>query len=1567
MEGIARFGPTGGNITPVSIALPGAACINVAGLSLQGLPTRSLGGRTDTDDADFLACENLRNVTVRGGSVSLAPASGRWAQSTDAEFRLGRSENLNISDGVRLARGPLYQELKGDRAVSPTNKGQYRPRIARGPLGTFIMVWEDYRSGSDLDIYARFFYSDFTSGPEIAVCNARGHQHSPAITSDALGNFYVLWQDERNGDFDIFGRRYDRWGSPVGEEFVVCTTEGEQEKPSVTAGPGGTLLAAWEDSRSGKTYGIRARLLDYTGAPLKDEISFSNELFDLKSPSVCTVAGGFAMVWENWTNSTGVDIDGVMLDGAAVPLTSPFTICNAHGNQSSPAAAALGDGRWMVVWEDTRGGCGSDIKARRLEADGSAAGPEEPICTAPGDQLRPSISTDELLGAVVAWEDRRSGGADVYFKRLTLTFETIGTEALASAEKWSEESPACLLLPSGNITIAWSDWRAVPPELHMKLLGEPIYAYTSGELTGPEIPCFAATYGSVCLCITLPHAGRSPFNTTGFELDVLDGQEGYVLQSGLKTGDHVMVDPGVHESIRLRIRLWTKDGNITPVLHAWSLGTSIDETFDVPNGGTFSGTRVRDGELELEDDGVLKALGGDVAVKSGETDSYQVAVAKLQDGSGDYVAVWQEGSGPSADIMARRFSSSGEPVSAEIPVCTAPGLQEEPSVAVDLNGVIIVVWADNRSGRDRDIYCRRFDPYGVPLGVELLVCGTAGDQTSPEVATDLQNSFVIVWTDHSQAYSSIYIAKYTPDCKLLHSATEVAWTQHNILQPALATDGYNRIIVAWADYRAGTGGNYDIYAAILDPECEPVPGGREIAVCTRPGAQFSPALAVDGTGSFIVAYADAMNPLDANVLARRFDRSGSPVTGELVISSQPGDQGEPSVVFDDDGNFIAVWHSLGDGFDVLGRHFGPSGAPLGPEFVVCNVKNVEGEPADQMHPVIAGGPENEFVVAWVDNRPKYDMDIWAKTYGFPGHVTSGTYLSPAYDLVHTPLSLDNAGWQASLPPGTSVSVSIRTGPDGSRWSDWEPVPASSGPLSTPPARFVQWALVLSTAEKTFTPSVESFFVRYTTYATNGSLTSPPLNLTFSVDEVAVSWRASLNGGGLVVEASVDDGATWMSSNNGAPASVRGLSPRPVLRYRVFMYSNGSSSPVLEEVNISWLLESCPLDPWLDIGGDGSREWSFEGRFNQTVRLNRLEDVLNGLLAASGATGTVLLPVVLHSSAAGLIKVFDLVINLNTPPEILSWSPEAGELEIIEGERVSFWVEARDRDGDALSYVWSVNGRPLGKRGDFLFTTDFSSRGTYEIRAEVSDGPSAVNRTWTVRVLNLNRPPELNWFPEGRVVINETESATFWVVVADPDGDNISVVWLLDGSVVYSGAVYEYSTGYESSGEHKVSVLVSDGEAVVGHNWSVTVLNRNRPPGIVSCIPERAVEVRLRRGATASFSVEAVDPDGDELRFAWKINGRTVQGEDRPVFVCGRGLEPGVYTVSVEVSDGLASVYGHWSLRVVPGGGAATGAGAPALLLAAAGGLALVAVALVALLRTRQRQRGPDTRPRRSER
>jgi prepilin-type N-terminal cleavage/methylation domain-containing protein len=162
---------------------------------------------------------------------------------------------------IRVNRNPLSDGTK-----------QSEPELAIDSTDNIYVVWTDERNGNH-DIYAQKYD---TSGAALwasdILINTDGgttNQYSPDIAIDSTDNIYVVWTDERNGNQDIYAQKYDTDGSALWAEDLrvnIDTGTSAQYNPAITINPADdNPYVSWQDDRNGNL-DIYASNLEQYGA-----------------------------------------------------------------------------------------------------------------------------------------------------------------------------------------------------------------------------------------------------------------------------------------------------------------------------------------------------------------------------------------------------------------------------------------------------------------------------------------------------------------------------------------------------------------------------------------------------------------------------------------------------------------------------------------------------------------------------------------------------------------------------------------------------------------------------------------------------------------------------------------------------------------------------------------------------------------------------------------------------------------------------------------------------------------------------------------------------------------------------------------------------------------------------------------------------------------------------------------------------------------------------------------------------------------------------------------------------
>ena len=95
--------------------------------------------------------------------------------------------------------------------VCTATNDQEFPQIVSDGAGGAIVIWQDYRSGIDYDVYAQHVTATGVVDPiwplnGVAICTATNEQQLPQLVSDGAGGAIVTWYDYRSGSSDIYAQ-----------------------------------------------------------------------------------------------------------------------------------------------------------------------------------------------------------------------------------------------------------------------------------------------------------------------------------------------------------------------------------------------------------------------------------------------------------------------------------------------------------------------------------------------------------------------------------------------------------------------------------------------------------------------------------------------------------------------------------------------------------------------------------------------------------------------------------------------------------------------------------------------------------------------------------------------------------------------------------------------------------------------------------------------------------------------------------------------------------------------------------------------------------------------------------------------------------------------------------------------------------------------------------------------------------------------------------------------------------------------------------------------------------------
>jgi hypothetical protein len=245
-----------------------------------------------------------------------------------------------------------------------------------------------------------------------------------------------------------------------------------------------------------------------------------------------------------------------------------------------------------------------------------------------------------------------------------------------------------------------------------------------------------------------------------------------------------------------------------------------------------------------------------------------------------------------------------------------------------------------------------------------------------------------------------------------------SYTTSNQNRAAVAMDSDGDFVVVWAS--AGSSGSDTSYSSIQ--------GQRYNAAGTAQGSEFQvnsytnndqqlPAVGMDSDGDFVIVWESNGSPgpgpagetdtSGISIQGQRYNAAGTAQGSQFQINSYTtGDQHEPAVGMDSDGDFVVVWESDGSpgsgpagetdtsGFSVQGQRYNVAGTAQGGQFQVNSyTTDTQGAPA------VSLDSDGDLVVVWISYGASGDtsgFSIQGQRYNSSGTAQGGQFQANSY-------------------------------------------------------------------------------------------------------------------------------------------------------------------------------------------------------------------------------------------------------------------------------------------------------------------------------------------------------------------------------------------------------------------------------------------------------------------------------------------------------------------------------------------------------------------------------------------
>jgi len=406
-------------------------------------------------------------------------------------------------------------------------------------------------------------------------------------------------------------------------------------------------------------------------------------------------------------------------------------------------------------------------------------------------------------------------------------------------------------------------------------------------------------------------------------------------------------------------------------------------------------------------------------------------------------------------------------------------------------------------------------------------------------------------------------------------------------------------------------------------------------------------------------------------------------------------------------------------------------------------------------------------------------------------------------------------------------------------------------------------------------SIDGFLNHNSSFSTS-SLSVGTHSIHFKVKDDMDAWSITQNHTLTINRKPTPELFVWPSSTSVLPGET----------VDIMVHYNGVDGDVLFEVRFPNGSTMFTQPKALDQDGNATLSFSFQD----------LDSMPTGLYSILVST----------SDAVNLTNLS--FIKPNHRPEINEDDTYilTADTQAFTSSNLSVVVSASDQDDDPLSFsfLWYVNGKPVGLDLPFLQRSFFEKGDQVYVNVSVSDGKTFATAD-TLPITIQNSPPHVSGLiilPLDPTTVNNLKLDYRFQDIDDDPEEGTTIIWYMDRGMGWEDSGI---TGREVPAEStmkdqqwKCWITPSDGEDPGNPRESSVVTIHNSKPEARILSPDP--EIQYFVGDDIQFDGRSsIDLDHDDLSYQWKIDGFVYNSSSFQEV-----LDPGTHSIMLTVGDGM---------------------------------------------------------------
>ena len=319
--------------------------------------------------------------------------------------------------------------------------------------GNIHVTWQDNRDGNDEIYYTKLDNNGNTLVDDMRLTSDNAESVFPHLQLDGSGNVHIIWRDSRNGSPEMYYIKLDNNGNVLVD--TTRLTSGPTFNHNLRVDNVDIIHIAWQDRRDGNPEIYYAKL-DNNGNPLISDIRVSTATGDSWWPYIgIDNSLNVHIAWYDARNGNG-EIYYTKLDNNGNTLVDDTSLTFAGGAVGAPALEVDNSNNIHIVWPDNRNGY-SALYYTKLDNNGNTLIDDTLVTTANGEGYL--MDMDDEGNVHIAWSDNRDGNDEIYYTKIDNNGNTLVDDTRLTFDDADSWWPRISVDENDGIHITWDDNR----------------------------------------------------------------------------------------------------------------------------------------------------------------------------------------------------------------------------------------------------------------------------------------------------------------------------------------------------------------------------------------------------------------------------------------------------------------------------------------------------------------------------------------------------------------------------------------------------------------------------------------------------------------------------------------------------------------------------------------------------------------------------------------------------------------------------------------------------------------------------------------------------------------------------------------------------------------------------------------------------------------------------------------------------------------------------------------------------------------------------------------------------